>query len=201
MRRIEAVRQFRLYSKKIPTQRLANKPGLFAEIRQPTERFIVVPQHTSENRKYIPFGYFDPTFILHNSCSAIMGASLYHFGVISSTMHMAWVKTVCGRIKSDYRYSTKLVYNNFPWPQDVSETKRRKIQEAAQQVIDVRSKFSGYTLAELYDPLSMPAELVDAHDNLDRNVDAAYRVKKFRTELERIQYLFEEHSEIKRPLF
>ena len=117
MGRVQLVKEFRLASKKRPTREAANSPSIFAEIRQPKARFIVVPQHTSERRRYIPLGFFLPDHIVHNSCTAIPNATDFHFGILSSVMHMAWVRQICGRIKSDYRYSTSLVYNNFPWPE------------------------------------------------------------------------------------
>ncbi len=138
--RVEAVRNFRLTSKKIPTKKKADEPMLFAEIRQPHTRYMIVPQHTSRTRKYVPFGYFKPSVIVHNSCSCIPDATYYHFGVLSSAMHMAWVKAICGRIKSDYRYSTRLVYNNFPWPQEPSEKQRTAVENAAQTVLDARQE-------------------------------------------------------------
>jgi hypothetical protein len=114
--RIEAVKEFRLASKKIPTNQKAHEPTLFGEIRQPRTKYMVLPQHSSETRTYIPFGYFGPRTIVHDSCTALPDATPYHFGVLSSLMHMAWVKQVAGRLESRYRYSNTLVYNNFPWP-------------------------------------------------------------------------------------
>jgi hypothetical protein len=198
--RVKAVQTFRLSSSKVPTQKLAEYPSLFAEIRQPQAEFLVIPQHTSENRKYIPFGYFDPKWIVHNSCSAIPNASRYHFGVLSSNMHMAWVRQVCGRIKSDYRYSTRLVYNNFPWPQDVSDKQRKRVEEAGQGVLDARSAFPDSTLADLYDPVAMPAKLAKAHGELDRAVDLAYRPQPFASERQRVEYLFGLYEKLIAPL-
>jgi hypothetical protein len=140
-KRVEAVRDFRLSSKKIPTQKKAEAPTLFAEIRQPKSRFMVVPQHTSETRKYVPFGYFKPDYIVHNSCSAIPDATQFHFGVLSSAMQMAWVRVICGRIKSDFRYSTRLVYNNFPWPESATAKQRAAVEAKAQAVLDIRAQF------------------------------------------------------------
>jgi len=179
--RVEAVRDFRLASKKAPTREKANQPTLFAEIRQPTARYIVIPQHTSETRRYVPFGYFDPEVILHNSCSAIPNATPYHFGVLSSAMHIAWVRVVCGRIKSDFRYSTNLVYNNYPWPEAPSAKQRARVETAAQAVLDARKKFADATLADLYDPLAMPPALVKAHADLDRAVELCYRPQPLTT--------------------
>ena len=198
--RVEAVRDFRLASKKGPTRENANQPTLFAEIRQPTSRYIVIPQHTSETRKYIPFGYFDPKVIIHNSCSAIPNATPYHFGVLSSAAHMAWVRVVCGRIKSDFRYSTNLVYNNYPWPESPSVKQRAAVEAAAQVVLDARKKVRDATLADLYDPLAMPKDLVKAHADLDRAVDLCYRPQPFDTDSQRVDHLFALYEKLTAPL-
>ena len=199
-KRVEAVRDFRLASKKGPTREMANQPTLFAEIRQPKTRYMLVPQHTSQLRRYVPFGYFSPNHIVHNSCSAIPDATLYHFGVLSSEMHMAWVKTVCGRIKSDYRYSTNLVYNNYPWPAVVTDKQRVAVEAAAQAVLDARAQFPTSTLADLYDPLTMPAPLLKSHQELDRAVDRCYRPEPFPSDRHRVEYLFALYEKITAPL-
>jgi hypothetical protein len=199
-RRVQAVRDFRLASKKGPTRENASRPTLFAEIRQPTGRYIVIPQHTSETRKYIPFGYFDPKVIIHNSCSAIPDATLYHFGVLSSATHMAWVRVVCGRIKSDFRYSTNLVYNNYPWPESPSVKQRAAVEAATQVVLDARKKVRDATLADLYDPLAMPKDLVKAHADLDRAVDLCYRPQPFDTDRQRVEHLFALYEILTAPL-
>src|SRR5438270_10350284 len=170
--RVEAVKQFRLKSKKGQTKETAKTPYLFAEIRQPATDFVVVPQHTSERRKYIPLGFFSPRYIVHNSCTAIPNATRYHFGVLSSAMFMAWVRRICGRIKSDFRFSTNLVYNNFPWPETPPAKQAVVVASKAQAVLDARAAFPESSLADLYDPLTMPAKLTKAHGELDRAVDA-----------------------------
>jgi len=199
-KRVEAVRDFRLASKKGSTREMANQPTVFAEIRQPKSRFMVVPQHTSQLRRYVPFGYFPPNHIVHNSCSAIPDATLYHFGVLSSETHMAWVRTVCGRIKSDYRYSTNLVYNNFPWPAAGTDKQRAAVEATAQAVLDARAQYPTSTLADLYDPLMMPAPLLKAHQALDRAVDRCYRPDPFPSERHRVEYLFALYEKITAPL-
>ena len=191
MTRLNKVRQFRLASKKQATIELADTPSLFAEIRQPEEDYVFIPLHTSENRKYIPFAFLKSNNILHNSCSAIPNASLFDFGVIISSMHMAWIKTVCGRIKSDFRYSNKLVYNNFPWPKNISSNDKEKISIKAKEIIDIRGKYENVSLSDLYNPLSMPNELVKAHKELDAIIDKCYRKKKFTSDLDRIILLFD----------
>jgi hypothetical protein len=199
--RLEAVREFRKASKKEPTRRNADKPSLFTEIRQPKTRFIVVPLHTSEHRKYVPFGYFEPKYIVHNSCSAIPNATLYHFGMLSSSMHMAWMRQVCGRLESRYRYSNKLVYNNYPWPLTTSPAQHQAVETTAQAVLDARKEFPNSTLADLYDPLSMPPKLVKAHAELDKAVDLCYRSQPFISERQRVEYLFWLYEKLTAPLY
>ncbi len=196
MEKIKSVQVFRLRSKKAQTREKAAEAMLFAEIRQPESDFVVIPQHSSENRRYIPFGFFGPDYILHNSCSAIQNANLFHFGVISSSMHMVWVKYTCGRIKSDYRYSTRLVYNNFPWPEKVSSKQKYEVEEKAQAVLNARAKFTNCTLTDLYDPLTMPVELTRAHEKLDRAVDKCYRPQPFPDEINRMQFLLAFYEKI-----
>ncbi|MEI6234788.1 MAG: DNA methyltransferase [Planctomycetota bacterium] len=200
--RVKGVRDFRLASKKEPTRCKSETPTLFAEIRQPKKRYLVFPRHTSETRKYMPFGYFEPNVIIHDSCSAIPNATLYHFGVLSSSMHMAWVRVVCGRIKSDYRYSSNLVYNNFPWPENVTEKHKTAIETAAEHVLAVRTQCleMGSTLAEIYNPLAMPPKLVKAHAKLDAAVDKAYPKAPFENDQQRIELLFYLYEKLTSPL-
>ncbi len=135
-----------------------------------------------------------PSNIVSGDANLIIpNAALYHFGVLSSTMHNSWMRAVCGRIKSDYRYSNSIVYNNFPWS-ETTDKQRATIETAAQTVLDVRAKFTDATLADLYDPLTMPPELVKAHQTLDRAVDAAYGKTAFKTEAERVAFLFERYQ-------
>ena len=199
-KRVEAVKAFRLASKKEPTRRKADQPTLFAEIRQPASRYIVLPRHSSETRRYIPFGYFNPSVIIHDSCTALPGASMFHFGVMSSAMHMAWVRPICGRIKSDFRYSNTLVYNNFPWPQNPMDKQRATVEAKAQAVLDARQKFPDATLADLYDPLAMPPALAKAHAELDRAVDLCYRPEKFENDRQRVEFLFALYEKLTVPL-
>ena len=196
MDRVKKVRKFRLASTKAQTRDKAQEPSLFAEIRQPNSNFMVIPQHSSENRKYIPFGFFSHEYILHNSCSAVKNATFYHFGIISSLMHMVWVHYTCGRIKSDYRYSTRLVYNNYPWPIDVSSKQQLAVENAVEAVIEKRLEFEGNTLSDLYDPLSMPISLIKAHEKLDKAVDLCYRSQPFPNETSRITFLFDMYNKL-----
>lgn len=202
--RVEGVREFRKASTKIPTQKRADYPALFAEIRQPSSRYILVPRHSSERRKYVPFCYFEPDVIIGDSCTAIPDATLYDFGLISSVMHVAWLRVVCGRIKSDFRYSNRLVYNNFPWPTDVTDKQKAAVEAAAQAVLDAREPFlppqGDSTLADLYDPLTMPAVLAKAHAALDRAVDRCYRPAAFQSDRERVEHLFALYEKLTAPL-
>jgi len=210
MRRVQAVRDFRLKSTKALTREQATTPAVFSEIRQPESDFLLIPRHSSENRAYVPFGFFDANYIVSDSCSAVPDAMPFHFGVMSSAMHMAWMRYTCGRIKSDFRYSNTIVYNNFPWPefpqifnqnQPVAPVHpaRAAIETAAQAVLDVRAKFQSgdqpATLADLYDPLTMPPELLKAHQRLDAAVDKAYEAiggkRSYKSDAERVAFLFE----------
>jgi len=199
MKRIEAVRKFRLSSKSIPTQKLATTPTRFHVENLPSEPYLLVPRHSSENRRFLPIGFIQPDWLSGDANLMVTGASLFHFGVLSSTMHNTWMRTVCGRLKSDYRYSAGIVYNNFPWP-EASDKQRKVIEAAAQGVLDARAKFPDATLADLYDPLTMPPELTRAHQSLDKAVDAAYGRKKFASEAERVAFLFERYQALTAPL-
>lgn len=205
MKRVERVRDVRLASPKAPTRAMAKQATLFAEIRQPDGPYLLVPGHTSENREIIPFGYEPAETICSNANFLIADAGLFHFGVLQSVMHMAWVRTVCGRIKSDFRYSAGIVYNNFPWPDSLEDKLRTAVETAAQAVLDTRTKFPEATLADLYDPLSMPPALVKAHQQLDKAVDAAYiaaekaagrKPPKIGTDAERVAFLFERYQQL-----
>ncbi len=171
--RVESVRQFRLSSTKDATRVSAETPTLFQEIRQPETSYIIVPRHSSENRRYIPFGFVDPSIIVNDAVQIIPGADIYLFGVLMSNVHMAWVRAICGRIKSDYRYSKDIVYNNFPWPTPTDEQKAQ-IEKTAQAILDARALYPDSSLADLYDPLTMPPELRKAHQANDRAVMQAY---------------------------
>jgi hypothetical protein len=173
---------------------MAETPTLFAQRTQPASDYIVIPSTSSERRKYVPMGFFRPEVIASNSCHTIAGAKLYHFGVLESEMHMAWMRAVCGRLESRYRYSKDIVYNNFPWP-DADEVHRKEIEAAAEAVLSARSAHLNATLADLYDPTVMPSDLLKAHHTLDRAVDRAYGItKSFDTEAERVAYLFERYA-------
>ncbi len=200
MNRVKAVKHFRSLSKKIATQKIADTAYLFGELRQPRSDYVAIPLHSSEHRKYVPMGFFTKDHILNNSCSAVPHASLYHFGVLTSAMHMAWMRQICGRLKSDYRYSNNLVYNNFPWPEAPSPMQIERVAKAAQKVLDIRVEFADSSLADLYDPDAMPKQLLDAHRALDAVVDLCYRPASFKTELERLKFLFDLYRNYTEPL-
>ncbi len=184
--RISKVKKMRLASSKLATKKWAEFPSLFTENRQPKDNYILMPSHSSENRKYIPIALMTKDDILNNSCFSVPKSTLCEFGVLTSVMHMAWVKYTCGRIKSDFRYSNTIVYNNYPWPKDPSEKNKKSVEEKAQKVLDVRASFPESSLADLYDPLTMPPALVKAHQALDKAVDLCHRPQAFPNETGRI---------------
>ena len=174
--KVQEVREIRLSSSRMATQKLANIPTLFAEIRQPDDDYLVVPRHSSENRRYIPIGYMTKDIICGDANLLIPHASLYEFGILMSNVHNSWVRSIAGRIKSDYRYSASIVYNTFPWPTPTIE-QREKIEKTAQMIIDARGKYPNSSLADLYDELTMPPELIKAHQLNDIAVYEAYGKK------------------------
>ncbi|MCF8407845.1 MAG: class I SAM-dependent DNA methyltransferase [Crocinitomicaceae bacterium] len=190
LKRVELVKQFRLNSSAPSTQKFARIPTLFRDKNRP-ETFIVVPRVSSENRRYIPFGFFDKNSIVSDTCMSIPNGTIFHFGVLMSAMHMAWVKSVCGRLESRFRYSKDIVYNNYPWPETPTEKQKETIEKAAQKVLDARSEFPSSSLADLYNPIAMPPTLVKAHNELDKAVDSAYSREAFTSEAKRLEFLFE----------
>lgn len=189
MRRIAAVRDFRLASKSPPTKKLAAVPTRFHVENFPTSTFLVVPKVSSEQRRYHPIGFMSPDVVVSDLVFVVNNATLYHFGVLASQMHMAWLRVVCGRLKSDFRYSAGIVYNNFPWP-SADDTKINRIKATAQKILDARSQFSEATLGDLYDPLSTPAVLAVAHIENDKAVDQAYGYKGQDDDWSRASFLF-----------
>ena len=173
MKRVEAVRALRLASKSAGTVKLADRPTHFHVENMPSGTYVVIPEVSSEKRKYIPMGFMTPDILCSNLVKIVPNASLFHFGVLTSNVHMAWVRAVCGRLKSDYRYSKDVVYNNFPWPTPTSEQKSR-IEQTAQAILDARRLYPDCSLADLYDEATMPPELRKAHQQNDRAVMQAY---------------------------
>ena len=215
LERVNAVKRYRLASKSAPTKKLAETPTRFHVEYMPKSEFLVIPEVSSERRKYIPIGFLSPSMLASNKLRILKDATLYHFGVLSSEMHMAWVRQVSGRLESGFQYSVKLDYNNFPWPGEPTSKQRRKVETWAKTVLDLRGELgdgrSGYlparksgtdkaTLADLYDPLAMPPNLVKAHAELDRAVDLCYRPQPFTSERLRVEFLFELYEKITAPL-
>lgn len=171
--KIEYVKEWRSKSNRKNTIQAAETPFLFAEIRQPYSNYLAVPVVSSENRKYIPIGYLSKDVIASNQLLIVPDASIYHFAVLSSNVHMAWMRAVAGRLKSDYRYSASIVYNNFPWV-NLSDEQKNKLNLTGQRILDARAMYSEWSLADLYNELTMPPELRKAHQENDKAVMDAY---------------------------
>jgi hypothetical protein len=200
LERVEAVQKARKESNRPETKNLAKTPTLFGEIRQPSTPYLLVPKVSSESRPYLPVGFVNPHVIASGSALIVPNARPYHFGVLSSAMHMAWMRYTCGRLESRYQYSSQIVYNNYPWPEAPSAKQRAAVEAAAQAVLDARKKFPEATLADLYDPLAMPPALVKAHADLDRAVDLCYRPQPFQNDRQRVEHLFALYEKLTAPL-
>jgi hypothetical protein len=204
MKRVQAVKASRLASKSPPTRKLAETPTRFHVEFMPTSPYLAIPEVSSERREYIPLGYLTPSTLASNKLRLLPKASLTEFGVLQSSMHMAWTRSVCGRLKSDFSYSISIVYNNYPWPgfagEPLSDKQRNAIEQAAQCVLDARARFADASLADLYDPLTMPPALLKAHQKLDAAVDAAYQPsggkKTYTSDAERVAFLFDLYQRI-----
>jgi len=205
MKRVQAVKALREASKSAPTRKLAATPTRFHVENMPTAPYLVLPEVSSERRAFVPFGFEQPETLCSNLVKIAPHALLLHFGILSSTMHNAWVRAVCGRLKSDFRYSAAIVYNNFPWPFCTPDSQQNTapapaqqaqaaIEKEAQEVLDARAQFPGSSLADLYDPLTMPPALLKAHQRLDAAVDKAYQLaggpKSYAGDAERVAFLF-----------
>jgi hypothetical protein len=199
--RIKAVKEYRLKSLRSTTRKLSDYPMLFGEIRQPATDYLLIPGVSSENRKYIPIGFMSKNIIASDLARTVSNANLYLFGILTSLMHMAWVEYVSGKLESRFRYSASIVYNNFPWPENPTEKQQQNVESAAQHVLDVRAKFPESSLADLYDPNTMPPELVKAHQTLDKAVDLCYRPQPFINETKRIEFLFELYDKYTSGMF
>ena len=197
MKRIEAVREMRLASNSAGTRKLADRPTRFHVENMPDTNYIIVPKVSSEKRRYVPMGFMSPNVLASDLVFVIPDATLYHFSILESNVHMAWMRAVCGRLKSDYRYSKDVVYNNFPWPTPTEEQKA-KIEQTAQAILDARALYPDSSLADLYDELTMPVELRKAHQNNDRAVMQAYGfpIKSTFTESQCVAELFKLYKEI-----
>jgi hypothetical protein len=194
MRRVEAVKAFRLKSKRKPTLKLALTPRRFQVENMPVGNWMAITETSSESRRYVPLGFEGPEVMASNLLKVMPDATLYHFGVLSSLMHNVWTAYTCGRLESRLRYSIGIVYNNFPWPQP-TEAQRQAIAAAAQAVLDTRAQTPDSSLADMYDPAAMPAELLRAHQRLDRAVDTAYGRTRFAKDSERVAFLFDRYRE------
>ncbi len=188
VKRVKAVRETRLESPTKSVRDAASLPYLFSQDRQPATRYLAVPEVSSQARRYIPATFLEPDVIASNKLQIVVGATTYHFAIISSEMHMAWVREVSGRLKSDYSYSPA-VYNNYPWPSPKPDH-RKTIEELGQAVLDARASHPASSLGHLYDPTFMPADLLDAHQRLDRAVERCYRPEPFTSDRERVEFLF-----------
>ena len=200
LKRLENVKKFRLASSKLATQKWSELPYLFIEERQPISDYLLIPRVSSENRKYIPIGYLDKNTIISDGAISLPNATFYLFGILTSKMHMTWVKYTCGRLKSDYRYSNTIVYNNYPFPKEINSKQKARVEKAAQAVLTTRLKYPDSSLADLYDSLAMPPNLVKAHNVLDKAVDLCYRPQAFVSERGRIEFLFNLYSQYITPL-
>lgn len=202
--RLEGVRSFRSSSSRPQTKALAATPYLFGEDRQPNTPYLFIPKVSSERRRYLPIGFIDPGTVASGSGLIVPEASIYHFGVLSSAMHNAWIRSVAGRMKSDLQYSGNIVYNNFPWPVGASDRATTTVINAAERVLGVRQRFlppkGRSTLADLYDPLTMPQDLLEAHRRLDRAVELCYGAGSFKNDRERSQFLLKLFAQMDSPL-
>lgn len=204
MKRVQAVKAMRMASTDKQTQQDAGTPTQFQKIRQPASNYLLIPSVSSERRNYVPIGFMDTNVVVSNLVYAVPDATLLHFGVMTSSMHNAFMRFTCGRLKSDFRYSNTIVYNNYPWPgfagEPLSDKHRTAIEQAAQCVLDARAQFEDSSLADLYDPLTMPPALLKAHQKLDTAVDAAYQPsggkKSYTSDAERVAFLFELYRRI-----
>ena len=178
LKRIEAVRKFRSQSTAKPTRLLADRPYKFFSDPQTKSPYLCIPEVSSQRRRYIPIGFMDYQTIASNKLLIIPNAKLYHFGILESNVHMSWMRIVGGRLKSDYSYSGSIVYNTFPWPSKLSESESLKIEQTAQGILDARALYPDSSLADLYDPLTMPPELITAHQKNDMAVMRLYGFQK-----------------------
>lgn len=195
MKRVHAVQKFRQESKRTSTKKLANFPTRFQTENIPSKSYIVIPEVSTERRNYIPMGFMKPRTLCSNLLRLMPNGTLYHFGILTSVVHMAWTRAVCGRLGTGYRYSKDIVYNNFPWV-DAMDKQKATIEKLAQSVLDARAKFPDSSLADLYDPLTMPKELLKAHQALDRAVLKLYKFKQDMSESEIVAKLMEMYQKL-----
>jgi hypothetical protein len=199
LEKIAAVREFRLTGAGKLAKQLAAAPTAYHVTVIPTAPFLVLPEVSSERREYIPIGWVEPPTIPSNKLLVVLDAKLWDFAVLTSRAHMAWLAHVGGRLKSDYSYSTGLVYNTFPWP-DASAAQRQRVEVLAQAVLDARAAYPTSSFADLYDPDTMPANLRKAHAALDTAVDRLYRSAPFASDRDRVEHLFGRYEALVNPL-
>ncbi len=195
MKRIQKCKEDRESSPDAGRRKLANTPSLFREQFECDHDYVVIPAVSSEKRQYVPIGYVDRDVICTNLILMVPDATKYHFAILTSRMHMVWMRYVCGRLKSDYRYSRDIVYNTFPWP-NATEEQKTIVERLAQEILDTRSRYPDSSYADLYDPLTMPEDLRKAHETLDKEVDHLYKSKGFEDDNERITLLFDRYSKL-----
>lgn len=195
MKRVHATKEFRLKSKKAATRKFADYPTRFIEIRQPTSDYVLIPVISSGTRKYIPIGFISSDIICGNTNQMIPSANLYHFGVLTSIVHMAWMRITCGRLGTSYSYSNDIVYNNFPWCEPTDEQKL-EIEKTAQKILDSRDLYSDSCLADLYNDMLMPPELKKAHEENDLAVIKAYGLEKNVAESDCVAFLMNKYQEM-----
>lgn len=196
MTRVQRVRAKRLQSTRPATNKLADSPSIFGELRQPISDYLAFPEVSSERRLFVPIGFVDKDVVSTNKIYTLENASLFDFGVLASSLHMAWLRVVGGRLKSDYQYSAGIVYNNFVWPKNVPDAQLKAVEATAKAILGEREKFANSSLADLYDPLTMPIALVKAHEANDRAVDKAYGYKGTNDDAARAAHLFKLYNEL-----
>jgi hypothetical protein len=199
MDRVRAVKEYRAASRKAGTRRLADFPTEFEVTTIPTKPFLAVPKVSGERREYIPIGWLEPPALPTQLLQVVLDADGWMFGILTSKMHMAWMSYVGGRLKSDYQYSIGVVYNTFPWP-DATAAQRAKVEALAQAVLDARAAHPTSSLADLYDPDTMPGDLRRAHHALDLAVDRLYRATPFASDRDRVEHLFGRYEALVNPL-
>ena len=194
MQRIEQVREFRKTSLQKAANAASATPSIFVSVRQTPDPYLLIPIVSSEKRDYVPMGYLGSDVICSNASFMLPNASLYHFSVLNSSMHNSWMRAVCGRLESRYRYSNTIVYNNFAWPSDLTDEAKEELEKTGQAILDARALHPNSSLASLYDPLTMPLELVKAHQANNKAVDKAYGYTGGDDDASRVAYLFKLYS-------
>ena len=195
MKRVELVRNYRLASPSPGTVKLADRPTRFHVENMPKSNYLLIPETSSERREYIPIGFMNPEVLCSNAVKLVPNATLYHFGILTSLVHNAWMRDVCGRLKSDYRYSKDIVYNNFPWPSP-TEQQQKKIEQTAQAILDAREDYPDASFADMYGNLFLFPELMKAHRANDAAVLEAYGFPKDASESEIVARLFKMYQKL-----